>query len=88
MTADIDDDIDYNEQFDVTIEYDNRYADQVNDDKDWDAEFDNIDSEFGELDREYKKRQAEKKAKQEKPKIKKKKTKKIKTNLKTKGGYQ
>lgn len=61
--GDIDDDIDYDEQFDDTIEYDNRYADQVNDDKDWDAEFDNIDSEFGQLDREYKKRQAEKKDK-------------------------
>jgi len=69
--GDIDDDIDYDEQFDDTIEYDNRYADQVNDDKDWDAEFDNIDSEFGELDREYKKRQAEKKAKQEKTENKK-----------------
>lgn len=44
-------------------EFDDRYADQVDDDLDWDAEFDKIDSEMGSLDREY---EARKKAKQEK----------------------
>lgn len=37
-------------------EFDNRYADQVDDDLDWDAEFENIDSEMGILDREYEER--------------------------------
>ncbi len=46
---------------DDEIEYDNRYADQVDDDLDWDAEFDKIDSEMSILDKEYNKRkQAEK----------------------------
>ncbi len=44
------------------IEFDNRYADQVDDDLDWDAEFDNIDSDFGSLDREYQKKQDDKQA--------------------------
>lgn len=42
---------------DDEIEYDTRYADQVDDDLDWDAEFEKIDSEMSILDKEYKKRQ-------------------------------
>ncbi|WP_178861875.1 twin-arginine translocase subunit TatC [Thiomicrorhabdus cannonii] len=38
-------------------EFDDRYADQVNDDLDWDAEFDRIDNEMNILDREYNERQ-------------------------------
>ncbi|MBO1924675.1 twin-arginine translocase subunit TatC [Thiomicrorhabdus sp. 6S3-12] len=35
------------------IEFDDRYADQVDDDLDWDDEFDRIDSEMQKLEREY-----------------------------------
>lgn len=38
------------------IKFDNRYADQVDDDLDWDAEFDKVDSEMSILEQEYKKR--------------------------------
>lgn len=38
-------------------EYDDRYADQVDDDEDWDKTFDEIDSEFEQLETDYKKRQ-------------------------------
>ncbi|QCU89271.1 twin-arginine translocase subunit TatC [Thiomicrorhabdus sediminis] len=41
--------------------FDNRYADQVDDDFDWDEEFDNIDSEMSKLDREYESRKQTKK---------------------------
>jgi len=48
-------------------DFDNRYADQLEDDEDWDKAFDEIDSEFSILEQEYKKRkeaeQAEKDAK-------------------------
>jgi sec-independent protein translocase protein TatC len=43
-------------------DYDDRYADQVDDDFDWDAEFDNIDSEMSILEKEYQKGQTAKKA--------------------------
>lgn len=47
-------------------DFDNRYADQLEDDEDWDKAFDEIDSEFSILEQEYKKRkeaeQAEKDA--------------------------
>lgn len=50
-------------------DFDNRYADQLEDDEDWDKTFDEIDSEFSILEQEYKKRkeaeQAEKEAKKE-----------------------
>ena len=39
-------------------DFDDRYADQVDDDLDWDAEFDKIDSEMSILEQEYKKRKA------------------------------
>ncbi len=42
-------------------EFDNRYADQVDDDLDWDAEFDKIDSEMSILEKEYIKSQEAKK---------------------------
>lgn len=42
-------------------EFDDRYADQVDDDLDWDAEFDNIDSEMSILEKEYLKSQEAKK---------------------------
>ena len=38
------------------IQFDTRYADQVDDDLDWDSEFDKIDSEMSILEQEYKKR--------------------------------
>lgn len=38
-------------------EFDDRYADQVDDDLDWDDEFDKIDSEMAELERDYEARQ-------------------------------
>lgn len=45
-------------------DFDDRYADQVDDDLDWDAEFDNIDSEMRKLEQDYDARQkAEKDAK-------------------------
>lgn len=37
-------------------EFDDRYADQVDDDFDWDAEFDKIESEMGVLDKEHNQR--------------------------------
>jgi sec-independent protein translocase protein TatC len=43
-------------------DFDDRYADQVDDDLDWDAEFDKIDSEMSILEKEYQKAQAAKKA--------------------------
>ena len=46
-------------------EFDNRYADQLDDDKDWDKEFDQIDSEFMTLEREYMERQAAEQAEQD-----------------------
>ncbi|MDG4811401.1 twin-arginine translocase subunit TatC [Hydrogenovibrio sp. 3SP14C1] len=53
-------------------DFDNRYADQLEDDEDWDKTFDEIDSEFSILEQEYKKRkeaeQAEKDAKNEEAK--------------------
>lgn len=41
------------------LELDTRYADQLDDDKNWDNVFDEIDSEFSQLEKEYKQRQAE-----------------------------
>ncbi|WP_040726793.1 twin-arginine translocase subunit TatC [Thiomicrorhabdus sp. Kp2] len=38
-------------------EFDDRYADQVDDDLDWDDEFDKIDSEMAKLERDYETRQ-------------------------------
>lgn len=35
------------------IEFDDRYADQLDDEDDWDKAFEEIDSEFGTLEREY-----------------------------------
>ncbi|WP_319380435.1 twin-arginine translocase subunit TatC [Thiomicrorhabdus sp.] len=47
-------------------DFDDRYADQVDDDLDWDDEFEKIDSEMRKLEKEYKTRQdAEKKADEE-----------------------
>lgn len=46
---------------DSDIKFDNRYADQVDDDLDWDAEFDKIDSEMSIIDQEYNKRKSSKK---------------------------
>ncbi|BBP42465.1 twin-arginine translocase subunit TatC [Thiosulfativibrio zosterae] len=46
-------------------EFDNRYADQLDDDKDWDKEFEQIDSEFMTLEREYMERQAAEQAEQD-----------------------
>lgn len=43
-------------------EYDTRYADQLEDDEDWDRTFDEIDSEFAILEREHQKRKAEEEA--------------------------
>lgn len=40
-------------------EFDDRYADQVDDDLDWDEEFDKIDSEMLALERDYEKRKKE-----------------------------
>lgn len=51
---------------DEEIKFDNRYADQVDDDLDWDAEFDKIDSEMSILETEYKKRQQAEKDNKEK----------------------
>lgn len=51
-------------------DFDDRYADQVDDDLDWDSEFDNIDAEMRKLEQDYEARQkAEKdaKIKQESP---------------------
>lgn len=42
-------------------DFDDRYADQVDDDLDWDAEFDKIDSEMSILEKEYLKSQEAKK---------------------------
>lgn len=42
-------------------DFDDRYADQVNDDLDWDAEFDKIESEMSILEKEYVKSQEAKK---------------------------
>ncbi len=42
-------------------EFDDRYADQVDDDLDWDAEFDKVDSEMSILEKEYLKSQEAKK---------------------------
>lgn len=47
-------------------EFDNRYADQLEDDEDWDKAFDEIDSEFASLEREYKARQEKERAEKEK----------------------
>ncbi|MDX1795955.1 MAG: twin-arginine translocase subunit TatC [Hydrogenovibrio sp.] len=44
------------------MEFDDRYADQVDDDDDWDEAFDEIDSAFGALDLEYEARKKEKEA--------------------------
>ncbi len=41
-------------------DFDDRYQDQVDDDFDWDKEFDQIDSEMGILDKQYQKNQADK----------------------------
>ncbi|KUJ73870.1 preprotein translocase subunit TatC [Thiomicrospira sp. XS5] len=43
-------------------EFDTRYADQLEDDEDWDRTFDEIDSEFAILEREHQKRKAEEEA--------------------------
>ncbi|MGC9386956.1 MAG: twin-arginine translocase subunit TatC [Hydrogenovibrio sp.] len=40
-------------------EFDDRYADQLEDDEDWDRTFDEIDSEFAILEKEYQKRKDE-----------------------------
>ncbi|MDG6778900.1 twin-arginine translocase subunit TatC [Thiomicrorhabdus sp. zzn3] len=48
-------------------EFDDRYADQVDDDLDWDSEFDRIDSEMAQLEREYNQRQQAEKADNDKP---------------------
>lgn len=45
-----------------TYEFDDRYADQVNDDFDWDKEFEKMDSEMSILDKEYTARQEAAKA--------------------------
>lgn len=42
-------------------DFDDRYADQVDDDLDWDAEFDKVDSEMSILEKEYQKIQEAKK---------------------------
>lgn len=47
-------------------DFDDRYADQVDDDLDWDAEFDNIDSEMRQLERDYEARQKAEKEKSSK----------------------
>ena len=47
-------------------DFDDRYADQVDDDLDWDAEFDNIDSEMLQLERDYEARQKAEKEKSDK----------------------
>lgn len=39
------------------ITFDDRYADQVDDDLDWDTEFDKIDSQMNQLEKEYQARQ-------------------------------
>lgn len=46
-------------------DFDDRYADQVDDDLDWDEEFDKIDSEMRALERDYEKRKREEKAKKD-----------------------
>lgn len=43
------------------IEFDDRYADQLEDDEDWDAEFEKIESEMAQLEEDYQKRQAQEK---------------------------
>lgn len=48
-------------------EFDDRYADQVDDDLDWDSEFDKIDSEMSILEKEYNKRQQAEKQDHDKP---------------------
>jgi len=49
------------EQKNDDIQFDDRYADQVDDDLDWDSEFDKIESEMDILEQEYiKKQQADK----------------------------
>ena len=45
------------------LEFDNRYADQLKDDKDWDAAFEEIENEMSMLDKQY---EAQRKAKAEK----------------------
>ncbi len=47
------------------VEYDTRYADQLEDDEDWDRTFDEIDSEFAILEREHQKRKAEEAARKD-----------------------
>ncbi|BCN92403.1 hypothetical protein THMIRHAM_01880 [Thiomicrorhabdus immobilis] len=47
-------------------EFDDRYADQVDDDLDWDAEFDNIDAEMRKLEQDYEARQKTEKAEKDK----------------------
>ncbi len=54
-------------QTEPEYEFDNRYADQVEDDFDWDDEFDKIDSEMNILEEEYKKRKEAEKQANEKP---------------------
>ena len=52
------------------VEFDNRYADQVDDDLDWDDEFEKIDSQMNQLEREYNERKkAEQLAQAEKDKM-------------------
>lgn len=49
-------------------DFDDRYADQVDDDLDWDAEFDKIDSEMSQLEKDYENRQkAEKEDSKDEP---------------------
>lgn len=47
-------------QAEPEYDFDDRYADQLDDDTDWDKAFDEMDSEFGELDRQYQKNKDEK----------------------------
>ncbi|GAB6071414.1 hypothetical protein JCM30760_25110 [Thiomicrorhabdus hydrogeniphila] len=46
-------------------DFDDRYADQVDDDLDWDAEFDRIDSEMAQLEKDYSSRSKSEKSKDE-----------------------
>jgi len=46
-------------------DFDDRYADQVDDDLDWDAEFDRIDSEMAQLEKDYSGRTKSEKSKDE-----------------------
>ncbi|WP_028487406.1 twin-arginine translocase subunit TatC [Thiomicrorhabdus chilensis] len=54
-------------QSEPEYEFDDRYADQVDDDLDWDSEFDKIDSEMSILEQEYNKRQQAEKQDNDKP---------------------